>query len=158
MNAAGFYKRDGNSLLFNSNWIQSKDYTLIAIEKDKYTYPIDGWQWFDNAIEAYTANGLPVPSAGDIAVQVQIASSADWNGFKEHLDASGIYQQMLGADFSLATDAFQAISFILGGIEAEDNIRQLNIFYGVLAQKAPPELMAALGEAIARFNIPIGWS
>jgi hypothetical protein len=62
---------------------------------------------------------------------------------------------MLEADFSLATDAFQAISFILGGIEVDDNIRQLNIFYGVLQQKAPPELTAALDDAIDRFNIPI---
>jgi hypothetical protein len=81
--------------------------------------------------------------------------SADWQGFKAHLDDTGIYQQMLEADFSLATDAFQAISFIMGGIEATDNIRQLNIFYGALKAKASPELIAELSGAIARFNIPI---
>jgi hypothetical protein len=79
----------------------------------------------------------------------------DWEGFKAHLDSTGIYEQMLEADFSLATDAFQAISFILGGIDAEDNIRQINIFYQVFAQKSPPELVTALNEAITRFNIPI---
>jgi hypothetical protein len=79
----------------------------------------------------------------------------DWEGFKNHLDTSGIYQQMLEADFSLATDAFQAISFIMGEIEVGDNIRQINIFYQVFVQKSPPELIKALSEAIARFNIPI---
>jgi hypothetical protein len=155
MDTSGFYKKYGNSLSFSPSYIQSKDYTLVRAEKDTYTYPVDGWQWFDNAADAYTANGLPVPNAGDIAIQTQIASTADWEGFKKHLDTSGIYQQMLGADFSLATDAFQAISFIQGGIEVNDNIRQLNVFYQVFKQKASPELVKSLGEAIARFNIPI---
>jgi hypothetical protein len=79
----------------------------------------------------------------------------DWEGFKNHLDTNGIYEQMLAIDFSVATDAFQAISFILGGIETGDNIRQINIFYQVFKQKSPAELIKTLNEAIARFNIPI---
>jgi hypothetical protein len=155
MNTSGFYKKDGDSLLFAPNWVQSKDYTLVRSDKDKYTYPVDGWVWFDNAPEAYTANGLPIPNSGDIAIQSQIASDVDWGGFKAHLDSTGIYEQMLAVDFSVATDAFQAISFILGGIEVADNIRQINIFYQVFRQKSPPDLVKTLNEAIARFNIPI---
>jgi hypothetical protein len=155
MDTSGFYKQDGKSLLYAPNWIQSKDYTLIAKEKDTYTYPVDGWQWFNDAAEAYAANGLPVPSAGDIAIQAQIASSADWDGLKTHLDTTGIYQQLLGVDTGLLIDASQTISLIVAGIETASNIRQLNFLYGVLAQKAPPELMESLSTAIARFNIPI---
>jgi hypothetical protein len=128
---------------------------LIRSDKDKYNYPIDGWSWFDDAATAYTANDLPIPNAGDIAIQTQIASDVDWEGFKSHLDSTGIYEQMLAVDFSVATDAFQSISFILGGIETGDNIRQINIFYQVFNQKSPPELIKALSDAIARFNIPI---
>jgi hypothetical protein len=155
MHTSGFYKKDNDSLLYAPNWVQSKDYTLIRSDKDKYSYPIDGWSWFDDAATAYTANGLPVPNSGDIAIQTQIASDVDWEGFKNHLDTNGIYEQMLDIDFSVATDAFQAISFILGGIETGDNIRQINIFYQVFVQKSPPELIKALSDAIARFNIPI---
>jgi hypothetical protein len=155
MDTSGFYKKDNTSLLYAPNWVQSKDYTLVRSDKDKYTYPVDGWTWFDDAASAYTANDLPIPSPGDIAVQAQIASNADWEGFKSYLDANGIYEQMLAVDFSVATDAFQAISFIMGGIETVDNIRQINIFYQVFVQKSPPELVKALSEAIARFNIPI---
>ena len=79
----------------------------------------------------------------------------DWEGFKNHLDTNVINEQMLTVNISVATDAFQAISFILGGIEVVDNIRQINIFYQVFVQKSPPELVAALSDAIARFNIPI---
>lgn len=155
MNTSGFYKKDNTSLLYAPNWVQSKDYTLIQSDKDKYNYPIDGWSWFDDAATAYTANGLPIPNSGDIAIQAQIASDADWEGFKAHLDSTGIYEQMLAVDFSVATDAFQAISFILGGIEVADNIRQINIFYQVFVQKSPVELVKTLNESIARFNIPI---
>jgi hypothetical protein len=155
MDTSGFYKKDNDSLLYAQNWVQSKDYTLIRSDKDKYKYPIDGWSWFDDAAAAYTANKLPVPNAGDIAIQTQIASDADWSGFKHHLDTNGVYEQMLGVDFDLATNAFQAISFIMGGIEVTDNIRQLNIFYAVFDQKSPPELMVKMAEAVARFNIPI---
>jgi hypothetical protein len=155
MNNSGFYKKDNDSLLFAPNWVQSKEYTLTRSDKDKYTYPIDGWAWFDDAASAYTANDLPIPNSGDIAIQTQIASDANWEGFKSHLDTNGIYEQMLEVDFSVATDAFQAISFILGGIEVADNIRQINIFYQVFVQKSPPELVKTLNESIARFNIPI---
>ena len=155
MDTSGFYKKDNASLLFAPNWVQSKDYTLIRNDKDKYTYPVGGWSWFDDAAAAYKANDLPLPNDGDIAIDAQIASTADWEGFKEYLDTSGIYQQMLSADFSLATDAFQAISFIQGGIEVTDNIRQLNLFYEAFKEKAPPEVEKALADAIARFNIPI---
>jgi len=83
------------------------------------------------------------------------ATTPDWEGFKAHLDSTGIYEQMLAVDFSVATDAFQAISFIMGGIEVVDNIRQINIFYQVFVQKSPAELVKTLNESIARFNIPI---
>ena len=155
MDTSGFYKRDGDALLFAPNWIQSKGYTLIRADKDKYTYPVDGWSWFDDADAAYTTNKLPIPNDGDIAIQTQIASNVDWGGFISHLDSTGIYEQMLKVDFSVATDAFQAISFIMGGIAVVDNIRQINIFYQVFVQKSPPELIKTLSEAIARFNIPI---
>jgi hypothetical protein len=155
MDTSGFYKKENDYLLYGNTWIQNKDYTLVAIDKDKYVYPIDGWSWFDDAAAAYTANGLPIPNSGDIAIQAQIASDADWGGFKSYLDANGIYEQMLTVDFSVATDAFQAISFILGGIEVVDNIRQINIFYQAFVQKSSPELVKTLNESIARFNIPI---
>jgi hypothetical protein len=155
MNTSGFYKKDNDSLLYAPNWVQSKDYALVRSDKDRYNYPVDGWAWFDNANYAYTANDLPIPNDGDIAIQTQIASDIDWEGFKSQLDSTGIYEQMLKVDFSVATDAFQAISFILGGIGVEDNIRQINIFYEVFAQKSPPELIKTLSESIARFNIPI---
>ena len=105
-------------------------------------------------ISAYEDSKDKVVVIADPAPLPQILQP-DWEGFKSYLDTNGIYEQMLVIDFSVATDAFQAISFITGGIEVLDNIRQLNIFYQVFVQKSPPELMIKMAEAVARFNIPI---
>jgi len=48
----GFYKLDGSNLNFTSNSVLSNEYILIAEDKDTYTYPIDGWYWFNSLSEA----------------------------------------------------------------------------------------------------------
>jgi len=47
-----FYKNDNGQLLEAPNFVYSKDYTLLKEEKDTYTYPIDGWKWFNTEEEA----------------------------------------------------------------------------------------------------------
>lgn len=49
---SGFYKKDGEELLFGPNFILNKDYELRRDTKDQYTYPVDGWNWFDSREEA----------------------------------------------------------------------------------------------------------
>ena len=45
----GFYKidKEGNWLYATIVW--SADYTLVAELKDTYTYPVDGWVWYEDA-------------------------------------------------------------------------------------------------------------
>jgi len=42
----GFYKIDNGELLFGQ-YIESLDYKLSLDTKDNYTYPIDGWYYFE---------------------------------------------------------------------------------------------------------------
>ena len=42
-----FYKRDGEELLVAPNFVRAPDYDLFADQKDSYTYPVDGWTWYD---------------------------------------------------------------------------------------------------------------
>lgn len=48
IDTSGFYKLDeeGN-LLHAVNSVHTKNYTLLREEKDTYTYPVDGWVWYD---------------------------------------------------------------------------------------------------------------
>jgi len=48
---AGFYKLDG-TLLYAQYWVRNASYELNAELKDTYTYPVEGWYWFNTLDEA----------------------------------------------------------------------------------------------------------
>ena len=57
----GFYKNDNNNILFNDNYIHfPMGDSLIADEHENYTYPIEGWSWYDNQPDAETALGIQI--------------------------------------------------------------------------------------------------
>jgi hypothetical protein len=47
----GFYKKDSNEILFGTI-INSAGYSLNLEDKDKYTYPVDGWIWANSLDDA----------------------------------------------------------------------------------------------------------
>ena len=56
MNTSGFYKVDPIGIvIYGPNYVLGPydQYKLLIEEKDTYTYPIDGWYWFDTEQEAY---------------------------------------------------------------------------------------------------------
>lgn len=53
-----FYKNDNKSLLCGENFVYSPVVTLTVETKDNFTYPQDGWYWFDTEDEAYIFFGL----------------------------------------------------------------------------------------------------
>ena len=55
----GFYKLDGEDLLYGPNFVLSGSYNLYADQKDSYIYPIGGWYWFDSETAARAFFGLP---------------------------------------------------------------------------------------------------
>jgi hypothetical protein len=59
----GFYKNDNGQLLYGPNFVLNKDYELKKENKEDYTYPVDGWIWFDNEDEALVYFNIekPVP-------------------------------------------------------------------------------------------------
>lgn len=52
METSGFYKLDNGQILYAQQFVEAPDYSLKASEKDSYTYPINGWYWFDSEEEA----------------------------------------------------------------------------------------------------------
>lgn len=57
LDTSGFYKYDG-LLLYGPNYVLNKNYELTRATKDNFTYPIDGWYWFDSEDQARTFFGL----------------------------------------------------------------------------------------------------
>ena len=48
----GFYKKDTDTILTGENFVFSPIVTITKETKDDYTYPQDGWYWFDTFDEA----------------------------------------------------------------------------------------------------------
>lgn len=53
-----FYKNDNGSLLIGENFVYSPIVTLKVEDKDNFTYPQDGWYWFDTEDEANMFFGI----------------------------------------------------------------------------------------------------
>lgn len=60
---SGFYKvdPDGVTLLYGRFYVLNANYELWRDQKDTYTYPTDGWSWFESEAEARAALNCPVP-------------------------------------------------------------------------------------------------
>jgi hypothetical protein len=59
MNSQGFYKLDG-ILCYGPNFVLNAQYELRKEQKDTYTYPVDGWYWFEDENAARSFFGLPL--------------------------------------------------------------------------------------------------
>lgn len=50
---SGFYKLEDNNWQYAPNFVYGPNYELVRENKDSYTYPVEGWEWFDTEQEAY---------------------------------------------------------------------------------------------------------
>ena len=57
-NEKWFYKNDNWTLLYWPNFVLNINYELKKEKKDEYTYPVDGWYWFENEDEAKEFLGI----------------------------------------------------------------------------------------------------
>lgn len=63
MDTSGFYKLDGEVLLYGPNFVLHADFELRRENRDTFTYPVDGWRWFDSEAEARAFFDLPEDAA-----------------------------------------------------------------------------------------------
>lgn len=54
----GFYLYE-EELLYAPNFVHAPDYSLTKEQKDNYSYPNNGWYWFDSEEEAIAFFNLP---------------------------------------------------------------------------------------------------
>ncbi len=60
-NTEGFYKYDNPDLLYSPNIVTNSFYELQKEKRETYTYPVDGWYWFDSDDDAYTFFNIEKP-------------------------------------------------------------------------------------------------
>ena len=44
---AGFYKQEGEIWIYAPNFVYGPTFELRKELKDTYTYPVEGWTWYD---------------------------------------------------------------------------------------------------------------
>lgn len=57
-----FYKLENEEVQIAETCITGMDLDLHYLQKDTYTYPVQGWYWFDTIEEAYAFFGLVYPT------------------------------------------------------------------------------------------------
>ena len=58
---SGFYKLDGEILLYGPHFVLNANYELRKETHTEHTYPVDGWYWFDTEQEAKDFFGIIDP-------------------------------------------------------------------------------------------------
>ena len=61
MDTSGFYKLDStNVIICGPNYVYGAydQYRLFREQRETYTYPVDGWYWFDTEQAAYNFFGI----------------------------------------------------------------------------------------------------
>lgn len=43
----GFYKFEDDNWQYAPNFVYGPDYILLREKKDIYSYPVNGWSWYD---------------------------------------------------------------------------------------------------------------
>ena len=56
---SGFYMYDAQ-LYYAKAFVASAEFELNREDKDKYTYPVYGWSWFNSNVEVREFFGLPL--------------------------------------------------------------------------------------------------
>lgn len=64
MNTSGFYKNEDGQLLYGPTTVQlpisCHHHGLNRAQHDSYTYPVEGWYWFDTENEARAFFDMPL--------------------------------------------------------------------------------------------------
>ena len=64
---SGFYmKLEDMRVIFANNSVDAPDFSLERSKKNTYTFPVNGWYWFDDKIDAYKFFGVPISEKAKI--------------------------------------------------------------------------------------------
>ena len=99
MTTSGFYKSD---LTYASNWVIAPGFELLRSAKDSYTYPVEGWYWFDSLEQACGYFGVPIPDNFNQGTEFLPSENLpNWDGFNAAMLANTEFNQVIGVVLGL---------------------------------------------------------
>jgi hypothetical protein len=91
MNTSGFYKAQGEDLLYAPIFVQSATYTLLRSDRENYLYPVDGWSWFSSKEDAYQYHQIAIPSNAEISISANYIP-AKWESWRKEIASLPSFQ------------------------------------------------------------------
>jgi hypothetical protein len=142
MSTDGFYKLRDGELFYAPESVSSLDYDLHRDLRLTYTYPIDGWRWFDTENEARAFYGLAQLESPEEQ------TGPNYRGFYDDLIAAPVYQTIRAKAtlfqplLAASTEFIAAFADAKAGRPNVDAIRMSvwNLFYWL--QPAPADIAA----------------
>ena len=131
MNTSGFYKLFSDFVAYAPNFVTAPGIELVRGAKDSYTYPVDGWYWFDSKQEAEAFFGIPIQIDGE----PDIISPENWDQFNASILSDVPFNQYLGLCLQLAPSIAIALPAVLAQV-ADKGISSFQLVYGSFCQVA----------------------
>lgn len=135
MTTSGFYKiTETDEILYAPNYVYGLGVELIRGAKDSYSYPVDGWYWFDTVEEAevYLGGEYTPP---DQTPPVQ--TFENWDMFNGMMLQDTGFQQYTGTCLQTAPAVALALPSALAQI-ADKGISSFALVYGGFIQITSP--------------------
>ena len=107
-----FYKRKNEELLVAPNFVHAPGYSLTAEQKDTYTYPVDGWRWFDTLDQAMAGMRSAAVTITPLQAKIALHRAGLLSTVEGMIAQSGVETQLA---WSAAND-FERSSTLLNGM------------------------------------------
>lgn len=135
MTTSGFYKLiETDQILYAPNYVYGVGVELLRGAKDSYSYPVDGWYWFNSQQLAEDFFGEefnpPTPPPPPQTFE-------DWDMFNGLMLADTAFQQYTGQCLQLAPALALALPAALAQI-ADKGISSFALIYGGFRQVVNP--------------------
>lgn len=150
ISTAGFYKFTNNELRHAPTSVHAPNFTLIAANHASYTYPVEGWHYFDSyeAAESY--------------FELNSASNTDWPGFRHAiLTENGYVAAMAAALDSENNPARLAVTFSHSRLDRfqdkgdfSEYLQGLLLIVSVQPEQEKGPLILEFLDLAARCNLP----
>jgi hypothetical protein len=153
MTTSGFYLSD---LTYAPNWVLAPGYELLRSAKDSYTYPVQGWYWFNSLGEACEFFGVPVPDEFNQGTEFLPSNGgAKWNEFNATMLSDITYNQVLGAVLQIAPAVATGLPSALAQV-GTNGVGAFGILFNAFCQigQVSSEQRGIWGDLAESYNLP----
>jgi hypothetical protein len=139
----GFYKFNNDVLSYAATGVYAPNLTLRATDHEDYTYPVDGWYWFDSEAQA------------EAFFEINGQTAARWLEFGAALVGDSQINQWFGGLFPLAPVLHGMISVGLGQAAKGDSRTFLKAWGDALAAGLiTADLVTHISAIAVTFDLP----